>query len=94
MCGAYQAQEPKLLERALALTEINTLLNLVTDVALEVSGHPDIVGRQARSAAACFRKGDFHLLLRQARPAFYQTAGQAYPARGSASSIFSTTTAM
>jgi len=48
LCGAYQAQEPKLLERALALTEINTLLNLVTDVALEASGHPDMVGRQGR----------------------------------------------
>jgi|GEM_PF-2963740 len=48
LCGAYQAQEPKLLERALALTEINALLNLVTDVALEVSVHPDMVGRQGR----------------------------------------------
>lgn len=48
LCGAYQAQEPKLLERALALTEVNALMNLVTDVALEASGHPDMIGRRDR----------------------------------------------
>ena len=57
LCGAYQPQEPKLLERALALTEINTLLNLVTDVALEVSGHPDMVGRRERLLRAILNAG-------------------------------------
>jgi len=57
LCGAYQAQEPKLLERALALPEINTLMNLVTDVALEASGHPDMVGRQGRLLRAILTAG-------------------------------------
>ncbi len=57
LCGAYQAQEPKLLERALALTEINALLNLVTDVALEASGHPDMVGRRERLLRAILNAG-------------------------------------
>jgi hypothetical protein len=48
LCGAYQAHEPKLLERALNLPEINALLNLVTDGALEISGHPDMEGQCAR----------------------------------------------
>ena len=44
-CGAYQASEPALLERALCLPELYALGNGVTDVALQICGHPNVQGR-------------------------------------------------
>lgn len=44
VCGAYQAQEPALLERALNVPDLHTIMGLVTDAALELCGHPDHSG--------------------------------------------------
>jgi len=46
VCGAYQAEEPALLERALHVPELHAIILLVTDAALEVCDHPDMVGRR------------------------------------------------
>lgn len=46
VCGAYQAQELTLLERALHVPELHAIMLLVTDAALEVCDHPDMVGRR------------------------------------------------
>jgi hypothetical protein len=45
VCGPFQASHPNLIERALALPDLHTILNLVTDAALELCGHPDMTGR-------------------------------------------------
>jgi hypothetical protein len=46
LCGAYQASIPQLLERALALPEIHRILNNLMDAALEICGHPNMLGKQ------------------------------------------------
>jgi hypothetical protein len=48
ICGGYQAREPKLLERALSIEPMHSILNLVTDTALEFCGHPLMKGRRQR----------------------------------------------
>lgn len=48
LAGAYQADEPKLLERALKIEPFVKILNLLTDTCLEISGHPDMAGRRER----------------------------------------------
>lgn len=45
VCGPFQASHPNLIERALALPDLHTILNLVTDAALELCGHPAMTGR-------------------------------------------------
>lgn len=52
VCGAYQAHQPVLRERALALPELNAIMNLVIDSCLEVVGHPDWTGRLLRLVMA------------------------------------------
>jgi hypothetical protein len=48
LTSAYQASEPKLLEIALRTEPILDILNLLTDVCLEIVGHPDLQGRRER----------------------------------------------
>ena len=48
LCGTYQASEPKLLEIALRTQPIHGILTLLTDVCLEISGHPEMLGRRER----------------------------------------------
>ncbi|MFZ4816424.1 MAG: hypothetical protein ACOYL5_17950 [Phototrophicaceae bacterium] len=40
LCGGYQAEEPALLERALGLREINTIMNLIIDLSQAIVGYP------------------------------------------------------
>jgi hypothetical protein len=46
--GAYYTSTPALLEQILQKKEVNTILNTVTDVALELCQHPDMVGKREK----------------------------------------------
>lgn len=80
LCGADQAHEPDRLERALNLPEINALLNLVTDGALEISQHPDMVGQCAQLLRSIvhwpIREETLHAIVTHWRN--FETAGQVF----------------
>jgi hypothetical protein len=44
--GAYYTSTPELLEQALGKKDIHAMMNGVTDVALEIVGHPDMLGKR------------------------------------------------
>ena len=52
LCGTYQSDVPKFLKIALGYPKISELLALLTTVCLEISGHPEMVGRRERLITA------------------------------------------
>lgn len=46
VCGSYQAHEPKLLERALALSDFQVLFQRIQETALEICGSAEMQGKQ------------------------------------------------